>query len=329
MRLHVLRGDAGRFPELAGLVRIDFADHQPVGLLQGVDILLRVRTDGDSVHAEREHALDGAAVHVVPDFGPGVLAFELRQIVERPVVLLPRGVAVERLEQRDGELRRVRPVVHGLPRARLGSFGSDARGVRLEIGVGGRGHFEIAGEQVEDARHVGGALYVGVAAQRVDAAAGASHVAHQELQDGRGADDLRAEAVMRPADGVDDGAGLLHVAILADGGEEFGGLEELILRNAGDALHHFRRIARVLLLEQLEDRARMLQRKIVGRFAGLGFLVIPGGAVVDGGGGVEPGKQAVLRQLESVLNEEGGVGVVQQVIARDPPVLDGVADQAA
>ena len=54
-------------------------------------------------------------------------------------------------------------------------------------------------------------------------------------------------------------AGLLHVAVFADGGEQVGGLEELILRNAGDALHHLRRIARILLLQQLEHTARMLR----------------------------------------------------------------------
>ena len=78
------------------------------------------------------------------------------------------------------------------------------------------GHLEIAGQDVEDAGHVGGALNVGVAAQRVDAAAGAPDVAEQQLQHRRGADDLRAEGVLRPADRVDDGAGLLHVAVLAD-----------------------------------------------------------------------------------------------------------------
>jgi len=44
-------------------------------------------------------------------------------------------------------------------------------------------------------------------------------------------------------------ATFFHVAIFADGGEEVGGLEELILRNAGNALHHFGRIALVLLLQ--------------------------------------------------------------------------------
>ncbi len=72
----------------------------------------------------------------------------------------------------------------------------------------------------------------------VDASAGAANVAEQQLEHCRGADDLRPEAVLRPADGVDDGRDLLQVAVLADGGEQVGGFDELIFRNAGNALHH-------------------------------------------------------------------------------------------
>ena len=65
--------------------------------------------------------------------------------------------------------------------------------------------------------------------------------------------------VLRPADGIDDRRGLLHVAVLADRREQVGGLQELILGNSGDALDHLRRVARVLFFQQLEDAARMLQ----------------------------------------------------------------------
>ncbi len=41
--LHLVRRRAGRPPELARLVRIDFADHQPVGLLQCLDVLSAYR----------------------------------------------------------------------------------------------------------------------------------------------------------------------------------------------------------------------------------------------------------------------------------------------
>jgi hypothetical protein len=57
------------------------------------------------------------------------------------------------------------------------------------------------------------------------------------------------KAVLGPADRVNDGRDLFHVAVLADGGEQVGGLQELILGDAGDALDHLRRIARILLLQ--------------------------------------------------------------------------------
>ena len=72
-----------------------------------------------------------------------------------------------------------------------------------------------------------------------------------------------AEAVLGPADRVDDCGGLLHVAVFADGGEEVGGFEELVLRDSGDALDHLGRVARVLLLEELIDGARMLQSQVI------------------------------------------------------------------
>ena len=80
----------------------------------------------------------------------------------------------------------------------------------------GAGIFEIAGQDVEDAGQIGGALDVRMAAQRVHAAAGTADVAEQQLQHRGRADDLRAGAVLRPADGVDDRGDLLHVAVLAD-----------------------------------------------------------------------------------------------------------------
>ncbi len=255
--LHLLRRGARRLPEGAGLVGIDFADHQEVGFLQGVDVLLGIGPDHDAVHAEGEESLHLAFVHVVPVLHPGILAIDLGQIVEGEVVLFRGGVAVHRLQERHRELRRVRPVVERLPLAGLRWLGRHAVEIGLQVLVGGRGHLEIAGKDVEDPGHVGCALNVGVSAQRIDAAAGASDVAHQQLQHGGGADDLRAEGVLRPADRVDDGGDLLHVAILADGGEHVPRLQKLVLRNAGDARNHLRRVARVLLLQQLIDAARM------------------------------------------------------------------------
>ena len=51
------------------------------------------------------------------------------------------------------------------------------------------------------------------------------------------------------------------------------------------------------------------------------LLVVPGRLVVGLGRGIEAGEQAVFRQLESVLDDERGVGVVDQILVRNAVVL--------
>src|SRR5215469_4881680 len=83
------------------------------------------------------------------------------------------------------------------------------------------------------------------------------------IQHSRGVDHLRAVGMLRPAHGVDDRPRFLHISVLANRREKIGSPQELVLRNAGDPLDDFRRVARVLLLQQLEDAARMLQIQVV------------------------------------------------------------------
>src|SRR5579862_4076142 len=102
--------------------------------------------------------------------------------------------------------------------------------------------------------------------QRVHAATGATNITHQQLHHCRRADDLRTEAVLRPADGIDDGANFLQIAVFANGSELVPRLQQLVLRNSSDARDHLRRVPRVLLPEQLIDAAWMLQSEIVSNF---------------------------------------------------------------
>ena len=182
--------------------------------------------------------------------------------MECPVVLFLRRVAVERFEKGHGELRSVRPVVERLPCVRFRRRWRCAFQVRREIDVVGRRHLQITRQAVEDPGHVGRALDVRVAAKGVDAATGPADVAEQQLQHRRGLDDLRAGGVLGPADGVDNRRRLLHVAVLADRREQIGGFQELILGDPRDALDHLRRVARIVLLEELEDGAWVLQRRV-------------------------------------------------------------------
>src|SRR2546421_2410264 len=138
-----------------------------------------------------------------------------------------------------------------------------------------------------------------MAAQRQDAATRPAHVAEQELQDGRGADDLCAVTLLRPADRVTDGAGSLTPGVLR---QDLGDLEEELLRRSANLLDHLRRVARVVPLEDLEDRPGMLQgfiaRGAVLRRAGaLHAVTAVGGSILFrflGRAGVGPARVVVV-----------------------------------
>src|SRR5205085_9724510 len=76
--LHLVFRDPRRLPEIACFFRIEIANDKEVGLLQSLDVLARVWTDGDAVHAKGEQAFNLAGVHLVPHLGPGKLAINLR-----------------------------------------------------------------------------------------------------------------------------------------------------------------------------------------------------------------------------------------------------------
>src|SRR5262245_34359357 len=99
-------------------------------------------------------------------------------------------------------------------------------------------------------------------AKRHDAAAGPADVPEQLLEDRRGADDLDPGRVLRPADGVADGAGSFRAR---GGGVGVGDAEELGAWRAADPLDELRGVAGEMPLEQLVDAARMLQRLVARR----------------------------------------------------------------
>src|SRR5437660_2431947 len=95
-----------------------------------------------------------------------------------------------------------------------------------------------------------------MAAQRQNASARPPDVAQQELQDGGRPDHLHPGRVLRPADRITDGAGALRPGVIH---ERLRHLEERLARRATYLFDQFRRIALVVLLQDLEDTTRMLQ----------------------------------------------------------------------
>ncbi len=110
--------------------------------------------------------------------------------------------------------------------------------------------------------HVGCALNVRLAAQRVHAAAGHADVAEQQLHDAHGARVLGAIGVLRLAESVQNGAGLTGLGRLA---VRFVDKLEDILVHAANVGNGFKGVAGVMLLELLVDAALVGERHVLFR----------------------------------------------------------------
>ena len=227
--------------------------HEPLELAERLLHLVGVRPDAGGGHPAQDQALHLALQRLVEDAHPGRVPVRLRDVVERELVALRGLVPVPRLEQADHEVAVVRAEeVQGVRRRLLRRAALD---VVVEVALARQRNPEVAGQGLPGERVVGVALDVRVAALGVHAAARAPDVAEQQLQHRAGADHLRAGRVVGEADRVDDRHHLVRPAHLAD---ELRDLEELFARDAGDALDHLGRVARVVLAHQVQHRARML-----------------------------------------------------------------------
>ena len=81
----------------------------------------------------------------------------------------------------------------------------------------------------------------------------------QQLEDRRGPDVLHADRVLGPADRVAEGGGALAPEFAQSASAT---LQEQLARHAADLLHHLRRVAREVPLQDLEDAARVLERLV-------------------------------------------------------------------
>ncbi len=200
-----------------------------------------------------------------------------------------------------------------------------------------------------------------MAAQSLDAAARTADVAQQQLQDARRPDELRAVAVLGPADRVDELGGLVGPRVLRQVPAH---LLEQVAWHPAHPLDHLRRVAGVVAAQHVEHAARVAQRLVapgpaVQRDAGAALdlaaprrlvrrpvvagvalagrgdrrhaLVLPGVVVVRARLGVEAGEHAVeVLGVAEVLAQDGGrVGVVEHVLVEVQLVLQHVVDDRA
>ena len=82
----------------------------------------------------------------------------------------------------------------------------------MQIGLFVRWQRQIARQTGRQQAQIGQPLNIRVAAQGVDAAAGHAHIAEQQLDHRHGANVLRADGVLRPAQGIQEGGGAVRGA---------------------------------------------------------------------------------------------------------------------
>ncbi len=298
-------------PERGALDQEQVPDDQPVQVGHSQPLRLAVRRTDGRVLPEQEVPGDLPVDHAQHLLVGAVVAGEPGQVVVAVVVLRRGRVAPVRLEQAHAVRARVAPEALLL---RMPDRADPVRegGVLLVVR-----HRQVPREQVEQRRDVGRALDAGVPAQRQHAAARPAQVAEQQLDDRAGADVLDADAVLGPADGVDERGGPLPARVPGPGSAD---RQELLLRHAADRLDLLGGVAGEVPLEELVDAVRVLEglvpvgvgvdagavRLVLLRAGGLPLhrRIVPGAVLltagvlpavrcVGAGLGVEAGEQAV------------------------------------
>ena len=167
--------------------------------------------------------------------------------------------------------------------------------------------------------------------QRHDARTRTADVAHQQLQDRSGTDELCAQGVLGKAQCICEARGAIRLGVIRDGVSQ---IEEVLLRDTAGLLHHLRGVTGVVTLENLEHRVRVLQSLVflhVPRRTLRLTDILPRVGDVLAGLWVIARKQAiqVLRVLVIGGNDGGGVGVREHVIVEVELVVDHVLDDRA
>ncbi|MNC23427.1 hypothetical protein D3C75_714540 [compost metagenome] len=142
-------------------------------------------------------------------------------------------------------------------------------------------------------------------AQGVHAATCHSHVAEQQLNHRHGADVLRADRVLRPAQRIQERCGFI---VNAGFGDIFAHLQEVSLRRPTDIFNHVWRVAGDVRFQQIPHATRMGEGGIAFREAVFIQLVVPAGFIIFAFFGVITGEQAIF-EAKIFPHDQAGVGV--------------------
>ena len=322
--LHLLGVDAGTVPVVRGFGIVQLGADHPVQIVQSLAHLVGVGEAVHGVDAEDKTTLDLALVHLVHDVHVRVVrsGLALGQQAVAEVIFRFRLFTIPALEQAGEVLGPVAP-----PVGTVGDLGD--RGIGLvELGQGLPGsqrQADIAGQHMVQQGMVRRALHVGLATQGVDAAAGHTDVAQQQLHQRGAADVLHAHGMLGPAQGIQDGAGLVG---LAGGTELLVDLEQVLFGNTRDVGDVLQGVTRIVLLHQVEDAAFVLQRSVTQRSAVRALFKAPLALVILARLGVIAAEKAILEVI-ALADDERGVGIVDDVIVEIAVRFQDIVDHTA
>ena len=196
-------------PEGGGLNLLEIAYDQPLQRRQATALHTAIGLRDGRVLAKDKVAFHLLIQHGHERFIGRMRTRNARHEVISPSVVLGCRIAPVGLHQRD------RVVLTDLPKALLRLITDSINELWPALLIDAR-HGQIPRQRVEQRRDIGRALNRGVTAQRHNARTWATHIAGEQLQDGRGTDELRTQGVLGEAQGIGKAGSALRRRVLRD-----------------------------------------------------------------------------------------------------------------
>ncbi len=230
-------------------------DDQPLQFPKAFPVQPGIWTAGRGILAEHEVSVDFAAHHALKKWKLAVIAVDPRQPIKTEIIGgLSRGTVIS-LQQTHHHRLHLRPI------PRIEAFVVD---VSIEVFVMPFDGWlrQVAGQKIVQGWNVRAALNRAVAAHRHDHASGAADVPEQLLQNSGSPNNLRSSRVLRPSDSIDDRRRPLAAAVAA---QQFSDTFDIFGLAAAYVRNHLRRVARIVLAEQVQHAVRIAERGILQR----------------------------------------------------------------
>ena len=188
----------GAFPEGTGFILEYVGVNHPIQVLEAFPHFSGIGAAAGRVLPPGKEPLECPLVHFIEEIQPGVslAVIDLGEPVIAKVVGRHCRVPEKGLEHAHRVLWIVLPPVRALG---IVAFGCPFLVIGSQRYIGCPRCFQVPGPDVPEQAMVSGSLHVGFTPQRIDTAAGNTHVAEQQLDDGHGADILNAGGVLSPA----------------------------------------------------------------------------------------------------------------------------------